>query len=75
MNSDSIFFRASLILAARLIVTFILGVRLLGRAEPSDCQKMGEAVCSARAKLGIDKDVEVRRSRTSGAQARDRRSS
>jgi Leucine-rich repeat (LRR) protein len=40
-------------------VTFALGVRLLGRALPLDCEKMEQAVCSARAKLGIDREVEV----------------
>jgi len=50
---------ASLILAARLLVTFVLGVRLLGRALPLDCQRIKEAAHLARAKLGIDKDVKV----------------
>ena len=54
---------ASLILAARLLLTFALGVRLLGRALPLDCQRIEEALNLARAKLGIDKDVMVRRSR------------
>jgi len=50
---------ASLILAARLLVTFVLGVRLLGRALPLDCQRIEEALNLARAKLGIDKDVNI----------------
>ena len=50
---------ASPILAIRLLVTFVLGVRLLGRAEPVDCAKMEEAVHSARTKLRIDREVEV----------------
>jgi beta-lactamase regulating signal transducer with metallopeptidase domain/Leucine-rich repeat (LRR) protein len=54
---------ASLILAARLLVTFVLGVRLLGRALPLQCEKIKEAVHLAKAKLGIDKDVKVRSSR------------
>ncbi|MCH7556100.1 MAG: redoxin domain-containing protein [Planctomycetes bacterium] len=54
---------ASLILAARLLVTFVLGVRLLGRALPLDCQRIKEAAYLAKAKLGIDKDVMVRSSR------------
>ena len=54
---------ASLILAARLLVTFVLGVRLLGRALPLDCKKIKEALSLARAKLGIDKDVKVYSSR------------
>jgi len=54
---------ASLILATRLVVTFVLGVRLLKRALPLDCKKIKEALSLARAKLGIDKDVMVRSSR------------
>ncbi len=54
---------ASLILAARLLLTFALGVRLLKRALPLDCQRIKEAVHLAKAKLGIDKDVKVRSSR------------
>ncbi len=54
---------ASLILATRLLVTFVLGARLLGRALPLDCQRIEEAAHLARAKLGIDKDVMVRSSR------------
>ena len=54
---------ASLILAARLLLTFALGVRLLGRALPLDCQRIEEALNLAKAKLGIDKDVMVRSSR------------
>lgn len=55
---------ASLILAARLFVTFVLGVRLLGRALPLNCERIEEALHLARAKLGIDKDVKVRSSRS-----------
>ncbi len=54
---------ASLILAARLLLTFALGVRLLKRALPLDCQRIKEAAHLARMKLGIDKDVKVRSSR------------
>jgi len=54
---------ASLILAARLLLTFALGVRLLKRALPLQCEKIKEAVHLAKAKLGIDKDVMVRSSR------------
>jgi len=54
---------ASLILFARLVVTFVLGVRLLGRALPLKCGRIEEAVHLARAKLGIDKDVKVHSSR------------
>jgi len=55
---------ASLILAIRLFITFMLGVRLLGRALPLDCQRIEEAAHLARAKLGIVKDVMVRSSRS-----------
>jgi len=54
---------ASLLLAIRLLVTFVLGVRLLGRAQPLDCAKMKEAVRSARAELGIAREVQVCSSR------------
>ncbi|MFB0552620.1 MAG: ankyrin repeat domain-containing protein [Phycisphaerae bacterium] len=54
---------ASLILFARLLVTFVLGVRILGQALPLDYQRIKEALHLARAKLGIDKDVSIRSSR------------
>jgi len=50
---------ASLILAARLVVTFVLGVRLLGRALPLDCNEISEAVHIATAKLGLAKDLSI----------------
>lgn len=50
---------ASLILAARLLVTFALGIRLLGRAMPLECRRIEQAVHLAKAKLGINKDVMV----------------
>lgn len=53
----------SLILATRLLVTFVLGVRLLGRALPLDCHRIKEAAHLAGAKLGIVKDVKVYSSR------------
>jgi ankyrin repeat protein/beta-lactamase regulating signal transducer with metallopeptidase domain len=49
----------SLILATRLLVTFVLGVRILGQAPPLDCQRIKKALNLARAKLGIDKDVSI----------------
>ncbi|HUU20801.1 MAG TPA: ankyrin repeat domain-containing protein [Sedimentisphaerales bacterium] len=55
---------ASLILFARLLITFMLGVRLLGRALPLECERIKEALNLARAKLGIDKDVMVHSSRS-----------
>jgi len=51
---------ASLILVTRLLVTFVLGVRLLGRALPLDSERIEEAAHLAKAKLRIDKDVMVR---------------
>ncbi len=54
----------SLILAARLLLTFVLGARLLGRVLPLDCQKIKEALSLARAKLRIDKDVSIRSSQS-----------
>lgn len=50
---------ASLTLAARLLVTFALGVRLLGRAMPLDCDKIEQAIHLAKTRLGIGKNVEV----------------
>ncbi|MHC4595535.1 MAG: M56 family metallopeptidase [Planctomycetota bacterium] len=51
----SVWITASSILATRLLVTFVLGVRLLSRATPLGCER--------RVKLGIDKDVKVYSSR------------
>jgi cytohesin len=59
----SVWITASLILAARLLVTFILGVRLLGRATPLGCERIEKAAHLASVKLGIDKDVNVYSSR------------
>ncbi len=50
---------ASLILAARLLVTFVLGARLLGRAMPLDCREIEQAAHMVKAKLRIDKDVSL----------------
>jgi len=50
---------ASLILAARLLVTFALGVRLLARALPLNCGKIEEAIDKAKSKLGISRDVKI----------------
>ncbi|MHC4535368.1 MAG: M56 family metallopeptidase [Planctomycetota bacterium] len=49
----------SLVLAFRLAVTFILGVRLLGLAIPLDCDRIEQAVHLAKAKLRINKDVMI----------------
>lgn len=54
---------ASLILAARLGVTFVRGIRILRRATPVPCQEIQQAVRAARAKLGITEDVSVLASR------------
>jgi hypothetical protein len=53
---------ASLILAVRLLVSFILGVRLLGWALPLDCEIIEQAVNVAKVKLGISRDIQVRSS-------------
>lgn len=49
----------STILAARLFVTFILGLRMLQRAFPLRCEKLDKALLIAKGKLGIDKPVQV----------------
>ncbi|MFC1783643.1 ankyrin repeat domain-containing protein [Planctomycetota bacterium] len=50
---------ASLILMIRLVVTFALGVRLLHRARPLECEKIKSAVNLAKSRVGIGKDVKV----------------
>jgi len=50
---------ASLALYTRLLVTFALGVQLLGRSSPSKRERIQKAAEAARAKLGIDKAVAV----------------
>jgi len=50
---------ASLILVTRLLVTFVLGVRLLGRSSILQSEKIEQAVHLAKSKLGINKDVRV----------------
>ena len=50
---------ASLILHARLLVTFAAGIRLLGRAVVVKCERIQKAADAAVAKLGIDKTVVV----------------
>jgi beta-lactamase regulating signal transducer with metallopeptidase domain len=49
----------STILAARLFVTFILGLAMLKRAIPLHCDKLDQALLIAKDKLGIDKPVQV----------------
>jgi beta-lactamase regulating signal transducer with metallopeptidase domain/peroxiredoxin len=50
---------ASSILAVRLLVSFMLGVHLLGRALPLDCEIIEQAVHLAKVRLGINRDVQV----------------
>jgi len=50
---------AMLILLSRLIICFLQGVRLLGRALPMKCGKLRESINQARTKLGIDIDLEI----------------
>ncbi|MHC4725106.1 MAG: M56 family metallopeptidase, partial [Planctomycetota bacterium] len=52
----------SFILLVRLLVTFVLGICLLGRAESLNCQEIQAAASIARAKLGISKSIEVYKS-------------
>jgi beta-lactamase regulating signal transducer with metallopeptidase domain len=54
---------ASLILAARLVVTSVRGIRLLRRASPLRCQEIQAAARVAKAKLGITEEVSVLGSR------------
>ena len=53
---------ASLILAARLAVTFVRGIRLLRSATPLDSASIQKAVRIAKAKLRVTKDILVRSS-------------
>jgi HEAT repeat protein/beta-lactamase regulating signal transducer with metallopeptidase domain len=50
---------ASLILAVRLLVTFALGLRLLKRAAPLNCNKIEQAIDQAKTKFGIRNDVKI----------------
>jgi len=50
---------ASLILATRLLVTFLLGVRLLGSSLILQSEKIEQAMHLAKSKLGINKDIKV----------------
>ena len=53
----------SFILTARLLVTFLLGVCLLNKAEPLDCDRVTKALIHVKAKLGIRRDVRILGSR------------
>ncbi|HUT29571.1 MAG TPA: DUF1573 domain-containing protein [Sedimentisphaerales bacterium] len=50
---------ASLILTVRLLVTFLLGIRLLGRAEPANRTEIQQAVSLAKAKLRFNLPVRI----------------
>jgi len=54
----------SLILLLRLIRTFVLGMRLLRRAQALDNVKLHEALHSACAKLGVRHNIDIRVSQT-----------
>ncbi len=53
----------SFLMIVRLIVTFSLGVRLLRKAEPLECDRINQALHHAKTKLGIQKDVKLFASR------------
>ncbi|MHC4558379.1 MAG: ankyrin repeat domain-containing protein [Planctomycetota bacterium] len=50
---------ASLILAVRLAVTFVLGARLLGRVTPLECDRIIQALHLANVRLRISKDIKI----------------
>ncbi len=50
---------ASVILAGRLLITFMLGTRLLRRATPLECERIEQAVRLAKAKIGTKRDIKV----------------
>jgi len=54
---------ATLILLGRLLVAFVSGVRLLRRAQSQGCEQIQQAADSARTRLGITKDLQVRSSK------------
>ncbi|MBN2589165.1 MAG: hypothetical protein JXA96_04845 [Sedimentisphaerales bacterium] len=49
----------SLLLTFRLLVTFLLSIRLLNKAEPLDNERISKALQHAKEKLGIRKDVRL----------------
>lgn len=53
----------TLFLLGRLIVAFVGGIRLLLRAQTDHCEHIRTAADSARARLGIIKDLEIRSSK------------
>jgi len=54
---------ATLILLGRLLVAFVSGVLLLRRAQFRGCEQIQQAADSARTRLGITKDLQVRSSK------------
>lgn len=54
---------ATLILAGRLLIAFVGGIFLMRRAQSNGSEQIRRATDSARAKLGITKDLQVRSSR------------
>ena len=54
---------ATLFLLGRLIFAFVSGIRLLQRAKPDRCEHIRPAADSARARLGITKDMKIRSSK------------
>jgi bla regulator protein BlaR1 len=49
----------SLIMALRLAVTFVLGIRLLGRAIPLECERIEQAIHLSKTKLRINKEISI----------------
>jgi beta-lactamase regulating signal transducer with metallopeptidase domain len=54
---------ATLILLGRLFVAFVSGIRLLRRADSEGCEHIRRAGDAARARLGVTKSLNIRRSR------------
>lgn len=54
---------ATLILLGRLLVAFVSGVCLLRRAQSWGCEQIQRAADSAKVRLGITKDIQVRSSK------------
>jgi beta-lactamase regulating signal transducer with metallopeptidase domain/chromosome segregation ATPase len=54
---------ATLFLLGRLIIAFVSGIRLLQRAKSDRCEHIRPAADSARARLGISKELNVRSSK------------
>lgn len=53
---------ASTVLVGRLLLTFILGIRLLRGAQPVESSRIRQAVLSATQRLAVGQDVQVRHS-------------